>query len=149
MLSVSLHRHGEGFFPGSGGLADTGEGTGKNHTVNIPVTDGFNDEDAESVLMPIIKEAAARFQPHAIVCCAGAGVISGDRLGCLNMTLSAHAACLQALAAISCPLLVLGAGGFTQLNTARAFCNATAALCQATAPKPIRAQRHRARGERG
>ena len=137
VLCLSLHRYGDGLFPGSGGAADVGEGDGKHHTVNVPVTDGFDDADAESTLLPILQEAAERFQPHAIVCCAGAGVIAGDRLGCLNMTLESHTAILKELMALERPMLVLGSAGYAQLNAARTWCNATAALCGVELPEAI------------
>lgn len=137
VLSLSLHRYGEGLFPGSGGMADIGEGEGKNYTINIPVMDGFDDTDVETLFLPVLNAAAARFQPHAIICCAGAGVIAGDRLGCLNMTLASHSAILHALMELELPMLVLGSGGFTQLNASRTYCNATATLCGIQLPDAI------------
>ena len=137
VLCLSLHRYGEGLFPGSGGAADVGERAGKHHTVNVPVTDGFDDADVQSTFLPIVEQAAERFQPHAIVCCAGAGVIAGDRLGCLNMTLDSHSAVLKALMALERPMLVLGSAGYTQLNAARTWCNATATLCGVELPEAI------------
>ena len=97
----------------------------------------FDDADAESTLLPILQEAAERFQPHAIVCCAGAGVIAGDRLGCLNMTLESHTAILKELMALERPMLVLGSAGYAQLNAALTWCNATAALCGVELPEAI------------
>ena len=65
-----------------------------------------------------------------MVYCAGAGVLSGDRLGCLNVTLEGYGRCLQAVLDIGRPLLVLGGCGFNQINTARAWCHATAMICE-------------------
>lgn len=48
VLCVSLHRHGEGFFPGSGGAKDNGAAAGVNHTLNMPVSEGLNDEQVGS-----------------------------------------------------------------------------------------------------
>ena len=48
VLCVSLHRHGRGVFPGSGGVKDIGEGKGKNHTINMPVSHGLDDEGLEA-----------------------------------------------------------------------------------------------------
>ena len=129
VLSISLHRRADGFFPGSGGVADCGEESGKHHTINLPVSSGLNDADLSDLVVPVITAAAERFCPHAIVCCTGAGMIAGDRLGCLNATPAGQASCLKALMALDVPLLVLGGGGFTPLNAARAWCHATATLC--------------------
>jgi len=137
VLCFSIHQHGEGLFPGSGGQADVGKDAGQFHTINLPVAEGFDDADAEELLLPMLRAAAHRFQPHAIVCCAGAGVIAGDRLGGLNMTLDGHAAVLKVLMALERPLLVLGAGGYSQFNAARTYCNATAVLCGIKLPDSI------------
>ena len=68
---------------------------------------------------------------------AGAGVLAGDRLGCMNITLAAHAKCLRHVAAFGKPLLVLGGGGSGQSVAARAWCAATAALCEVDLPEMV------------
>lgn len=129
VMCISLHRYAEGAFPGSGGAADSGQGAGKGYNVNLPVADGLDDEGLAALLTPVVLAAAERFCPHCIVACTGAGILSGDRLGCLNVSLEGHGACLSLLHELGVPLLVLGGGGYTQLNSARAWCNATAILC--------------------
>lgn len=130
VLCVSLHRHTEGFFPGSGGVDDRGHGAGTNHSINMPVSEGLDDDQITSLFVPVVAAAAERFQPSCVVYCAGAGVLSGDRLGCLNVTLEGYGRCLQAVLDIGRPLLVLGGCGFNQINTARAWCHATAMICE-------------------
>ena len=164
VLCVSLHRHGRGVFPGSGGVKDIGEGKGKNHTINMPVSHGLDDEGLEarrrshshqsiphraslpaspprpppqSLFNPVVTAAFERYQPGAIVYIAGAGVLAGDRLGCMNITLAAHAKCLRHVAAFGKPLLVLGGGGSGQSVAARAWCAATAALCEVDLPEMV------------
>ena len=130
VLCVSLHRYTEGFFPGSGGVDDRGHGAGTNHSINMPVLEGLDDDQIASLFVPVVAAAAERFQPSCVVYCAGAGVLAGDRLGCLNVTLEGYGRCLQAVLDIGRPLLVLGGCGFNQINTARAWCHATALICQ-------------------
>jgi len=130
VLCVSLHRHTDGFFPGSGGADDRGVAAGVNHTINMPVSEGLDDDQITSLFVPVVAAAAERFQPSCVVYCAGAGVLSGDRLGCLNVTLEGYGRCLQAVLDIGRPLLVLGGCGFNQINTARAWCHATAMICE-------------------
>jgi len=137
VLSISLHRYAEGSFPGSGGMADIGGGKGKHYNINLPVADGLDDEGFTSLLQPVVAAAAARFCPHCVVVCAGAGVVSGDRLGCLNVSVDAHAAFLKELMSLDLPLLVLGGGGYSQLNAARVWCNATATLCGVELPERL------------
>jgi len=85
----------------------------------------------------VVTAAFERYQPGAIVYIAGAGVLAGDRLGCMNITLAAHAKCLRHVAAFGKPLLVLGGGGSGQSVAARAWCAATAALCEVDLPEMV------------
>jgi histone deacetylase 1/2 len=132
VMCISLHRYAEGAFPGSGGSYDAGERAGKGHNINLPVKDGLTDEGLATVLDPVVAAAAERFCPHCVVACVGAGVVSGDRLGCLNVSVDGHTAVVRLLAGLKLPLLFLGGLGYTQLNAARAWCNATATLCGQT-----------------
>ena len=52
-----------------------------------------------------------RYQPEAIVLQCGADSLSGDRLGCFNMSLHGHANCVDFVRNLRIPLLVLGGGG--------------------------------------
>lgn len=112
------------------GVDDRGHGAGTNHSINMPVSEGLDDDQITSLFVPVVAAAAERFQPSCVVYCAGAGVLSGDRLGCLNVTLEGYGRCLQAVLDIGRPLLVLGGCGFNQINTARAWCHATAMICE-------------------
>lgn len=68
------------------------------------------------------------YQPGAIVVCGGADSLSGDRLGCFNLSLQGHAACMEFLASFGVPMLVLGGGGYTMRNVARCWCYETGRL---------------------
>ena len=129
VCTVSLHRYAVGIFPGSGGLADVGAEQGKHHNINLPVADGLDDAGLALLLHPVLTAVAERFCPHCVVVCAGGGILAGDRLGCLNVSLDGHAAYLKLLLDLGLPTLVLGAGGYTQLNTARAWVSTAAAAC--------------------
>ncbi len=65
------------------------------------------------------------YQPGAIVVCGGADSLSGDRLGCFNLSLQGHAHCMDFLARFNVPMLVLGGGGYTMRNVARCWCYET------------------------
>ena len=73
-------------------------------------------------------QVMARFQPDAVVVCAGADSLSGDRLGCFNLSLQGHSACLEFLARYNVPMLVLGGGGYTMRNVSRCWMFETARL---------------------
>eukprot|EP00931_Biecheleriopsis_adriatica_P012157 TRINITY_DN113269_c0_g1_i1.p1 TRINITY_DN113269_c0_g1~~TRINITY_DN113269_c0_g1_i1.p1 ORF type:complete len:152 (-),score=33.34 TRINITY_DN113269_c0_g1_i1:434-826(-) len=42
-LYVSIHRHEEGFYPGTGAAAEVGDGPGCGFTVNVPLPAGYGD----------------------------------------------------------------------------------------------------------
>ena len=66
------------------------------------------------------------YQPSAIVLQCGADSLSGDKLGCLNLTMQGHASCVQYVRKKNIPLLLLGGGGYTVKNVARAWTFETA-----------------------
>ena len=61
------------------------------------------------------------FQPEAIVVCGGADSLSGDRLGCFNLSLEGHSSCMEFLAKFGVPMLILG-GGRVSLLGCRVSC---------------------------
>ncbi len=68
------------------------------------------------------------YQPQAVVMCCGADSLSGDRLGCFNLSLEGHAQCIEFMASFSVPLLLLGGGGYTMRNVARCWCYETSRM---------------------
>ena len=61
------------------------------------------------------------YDPDAIVFQSGADSLSGDRLGCFNMSIKGHAECLKFMTTFNKPMLVLGGGGYTIRNVARCW----------------------------
>ena len=66
---------------------DIGAGRGKYYAVNFPLRDGIDDEVYEQIFVPIMSKVMETYQPSAIVLQCGADSLSGDRLGCFNLTL--------------------------------------------------------------
>ena len=48
------------------------------------------------------------YQPSAVVLQCGADSLSGDRLGCFNLTLKGHAKCVEFMKKYNLPLMLLG-----------------------------------------
>lgn len=65
---------------------DIGAGKGKYYAVNIPLRDGIDDDSYESIFVPIMSKVMETFQPGAVVLQCGADSLTGDRLGCFNLT---------------------------------------------------------------
>lgn len=127
VMTASFHKFGE-YFPGTGDVKDKGHGAGLNCAVNCPLHDGMDDESFRSVFRPIIQKIMDKFQPGAVVLQCGADSLSGDRLGCFNLSLRGHADCVSFVKSFNVPTLVLGGGGYTLRNVPRCWAFETAVL---------------------
>lgn len=120
VMTCSFHKYGE-FFPGTGELRDIGVGKGKYHAVNFPLRDGIDDTTYHSVFKPVIKAIMEWYQPGAVVLQCGGDSLSGDRLGCFNLSMFGHATCANYVKSFGKPMLVVGGGGYTMRNVARTW----------------------------
>jgi histone deacetylase 1/2 len=120
VMTVSFHKYGE-YFPGTGDLRDIGAGKGKYYAVNFPLRDGIDDESYDTIFQPVMTKVMEIYQPNAIVLQCGADSLTGDRLGCFNLTLKGHGKCVEFMKSFNLPLLLLGGGGYTIRNVARAW----------------------------
>ncbi|KAL1898021.1 histone deacetylase [Ceratocystis pirilliformis] len=120
VMTVSFHKYGE-YFPGTGELRDIGIGQGKHYAVNFPLRDGINDVTYKSVFEPVISHVMEFFQPEAVVLQCGGDSLSGDRLGCFNLSMRGHANCVNFVKSFNKPTMMLGGGGYTMRNVARTW----------------------------
>uniref|UniRef100_H2SKE2 Histone deacetylase 1 n=1 Tax=Takifugu rubripes TaxID=31033 RepID=H2SKE2_TAKRU len=136
VMTVSFHKYGE-YFPGTGDLRDIGAGKGKYYAVNYPLRDGIDDESYEAIFKPIMAKVMEMYQPSAVVLQCGADSLSGDRLGCFNLTIKGHAKCVEYMKSFNLPLLMLGGGGYTIRNVARCWTYETAVALDASIPNEL------------
>ncbi|CAG8570877.1 3337_t:CDS:10 [Dentiscutata erythropus] len=127
VLTCSFHKFGQ-FFPGTGDVSDIGIGTGKYYAVNFPLKDGMDDWNYQNVFRPVVQHIIEWYRPGAIVLQCGADSLAGDRLGCFNLSMKGHAACVDFVKDFNIPLLVVGGGGYTIRNVARAWTYETGLL---------------------
>ena len=128
VMTFSLHKYGD-FFPGTGHSSDIGAKEGAGYSVNAPLNNGITDDTYfDDLFQPLLSKIMEVFQPGAIVLQCGADSLTGDRLGCFNLTLKGHARCVQYVKSFNVPLLVLGGGGYTIRNVARCWAYETAVL---------------------
>ncbi|KAJ7275370.1 histone deacetylase complex, catalytic component RPD3 [Mycena haematopus] len=120
VMTVSFHKYGE-YFPGTGELRDVGVMKGKYYSLNFPLRDGISDENYKSVFEPVIQQVMDSYDPSAIVLQCGTDSLSGDKLGCLNLSMRGHANCVKFVKSFNRPLLLLGGGGYTMRNVSRAW----------------------------
>merc|ERR1712008_234269 len=88
--------------------------------------DGMDDASYEAIFKPVVGEVMQIYQPGAIVLQCGADSLSGDRLGCFNLSLHGHAECVKFVLEQKVPTLILGGGGYTIRNVARCWTLETA-----------------------
>ncbi|CAG8336521.1 unnamed protein product [Penicillium salamii] len=127
VMTVSFHKYGE-YFPGTGELRDIGVGQGKHYAVNFPLRDGINDVSYKSIFEPVIKNVMEWYRPEAVVLQCGGDSLSGDRLGCFNLSMRGHANCVNFIKSFDLPTLILGGGGYTMRNVARTWAYETGIL---------------------
>ncbi|CAH1772783.1 unnamed protein product [Owenia fusiformis] len=120
VMTVSFHKYGE-YFPGTGDLRDIGAGKGKYYAVNFPLRDGIDDDSFQTIFQSVMCKVMEMYQPSAVVLQCGADSLSGDRLGCFNLTLKGHGKCVDFMKKYNLPLLLLGGGGYTIRNVARCW----------------------------
>lgn len=128
VMTVSFHKFGAKYFPGTGDVRDVGYGEGKNYAINFPLHDGMDDDAYRSIFRPVIGKVIEVFQPGAVVMQCGADSLCGDRLGCFNLSLKGHADCVAYVRGFNIPVLVLGGGGYTLRNVPRVWTYETAVL---------------------
>ncbi|ELU44643.1 copper radical oxidase [Rhizoctonia solani AG-1 IA] len=80
VMTVSFHKYGE-YFPGTGELRDLGIGKGKYYSCNFPLRDGITDENYKIM---------QSYDPSAVVLQCGTDSLSGDKLGCLNLSMRGY-----------------------------------------------------------
>lgn len=128
VFTLSLHKFGESFFPGTGHPRDVGYGTGRYFSMNIAVWDGITDFFYVNIFQHALHIIVDRFKPDAIVLQCGADSLAGDRLGLLNLTSFGHGQCVAAVRALRIPMLALGGGGYNIRNVAKLWAYETGIL---------------------
>ena len=126
-MTLSLHKFGD-FFPGTGDHFDYGSGEGKYYSVNVPLREGITDEVYENLFKPILKKVMEVYAPSAVVLQCGADSLTGDRLGCFNLTLHGHAECVKYVKSFGLPTLVLCGGGYNIRNVSRCWAYETSVI---------------------
>ena len=95
VLYASIHR--EGFYPGTGALADAGSGAGLGYTLNLPVDAGTEGEVWRSLLEHVVLPVATQFAPELVLISAGFDAHRADPLGGCRLQTEdfAQMACLR------------------------------------------------------
>ncbi|KAF5290127.1 hypothetical protein FQA39_LY14908 [Lamprigera yunnana] len=119
VMTVSFHKYGNYFFPGTGDMYEIGAESGRYYSVNVPLKEGIDDASYWQIFKPVISHVMEYFQPTAIVLQCGADSLANDRLGCFSLSTKGHGECVKFVRDLNVPTLVVGGGGYTLRNVAR------------------------------
>eukprot|EP00918_Siedleckia_nematoides_P044389 GHVU01097097.1.p1 GENE.GHVU01097097.1~~GHVU01097097.1.p1 ORF type:complete len:436 (-),score=96.72 GHVU01097097.1:241-1548(-) len=136
VMTVSFHKYGD-YFPGTGSVEDIGVDRGKGYSVNVPLFNGCDDETFTWLFERVMDLVLLHFDPEAVILQSGADSLSGDRLGCFNLSLEGHSHASQWLRRKQIPLLVLGGGGYTMRNVPKCWAKETACMLKLDATPNI------------
>lgn len=121
VLTISLHESGIHFFPGTGSERETGTGSGKGYSVNIPLKEHTDDalymKAFDEVAFPLI----AAYDPDVLFTQLGADTFRTDPLTRLELTTHSYCYILRKLKALRIPWIAVGGGGYDNVNVARAW----------------------------
>lgn len=144
-MTLSFHRYGtydetgHKFFPGTGDITDIGLRSthGEHFALNVPISSGIDDRQYNYLFTSVVGRAVKAFNPSAIVLQCGADSLGGDRLGQFNINIKQHGECVRFVKSLNVPVLLLGGGGYTARNVARAWCHETALATENELPDAI------------
>lgn len=137
VMTLSFHKFGDSFFPGTGSLEEQGARRGSKFSLNVPLGDGIDDASYAYVFEPIVRAVISSFSPSVIILQCGADSLGGDRLGCFNLSITGHGSCVSFVKSFNIPLLILGGGGYTIKNVSRCWAYETGLLVDSFLPHEI------------
>ena len=136
VLTISTHREGIFFYPGTGFVDEIGEGEGKGYSVNIPLPPGTTDDvylwAFNEVVPPLIRE----YHPEILLNQFGVDGHYQDPLVGLALTTRTYeavASTMHQLAHEVCNgrYLIFGGGGYDPSNTAKCWAIMFATISEA------------------
>jgi len=85
VMFYSIHRYGGGFYPGTGGADETGEGRATGFTLNVPLPYGIARTDYHTAFRWGLERAADRIRPELVLLSAGFDAHARDPIGSLGL----------------------------------------------------------------
>lgn len=87
VLYFSIHQ--SPGYPGTGSSGETGAGTGRGYTMNVPLAPGGTDGDYRDIMDTTLAEACAQYRPQLILVSAGQDAHRCDPLASMRLSSSA------------------------------------------------------------
>jgi acetoin utilization deacetylase AcuC-like enzyme len=85
VMFFSIHRYGNGFYPGSGSVNETGSGAGLGFTKNVPLAFGISRSEYLNAFSQALEECAAKIKPELVLISAGFDAHRRDPIGSLGL----------------------------------------------------------------
>jgi acetoin utilization protein AcuC len=126
VLTVSLHRYGQRFYPGTGGVGERGEGSGEGFNINVPLPAGTGDRPYLHAYRSIVVPALRAYRPEMIIGQFGADAHYLDPLVGLGLTTATYEEVARTTHELAHQMsegryLVVGGGGYHLDATRRAW----------------------------
>ena len=124
VMTISFHRYGEYFYPGTGWYTEIGEGEGKGYSVNVPIYFNVNDSTYLYAFREIVIPLIQAYRPQVIIIEYGADAHKGDPLVGLSLTTRAYREVAEMIHNLShdfsnSRLIVVGGGGYKPNDVGR------------------------------
>jgi len=85
VVFFSIHRYGNGFYPGTGAKDETGRGKGLGHIINVPMRFGTGRKDYHDQFQKALEKAADKIRPELVLISAGFDAHAKDPIGSLGL----------------------------------------------------------------
>jgi acetoin utilization protein AcuC len=137
VLTLSTHERGDRLFPGTGFVAELGEGDGLGFSVNLPLQPFTDDEVYQPAFDAVVPPILGAFKPDALVLQLGIDSHRTDPLTHLSLTVQGFTAIVRRLLTFAPRVVALGGGGYDLPNVARAWTAAWAVMNDVTLPEAL------------
>ena len=133
LLDVDFHEDGRHLFPGTGSVAEIGEGEAAGLKINIPLPPFMGNEGYQRLFRDIVPKAVRTFRPEILLMQCGVDAHANDLLAHLNLTSKTYREAttwVESLAheIANSRLVVFGGGGYNVGNVARIWTIVAATL---------------------
>jgi acetoin utilization deacetylase AcuC-like enzyme len=85
VVFFSIHRYGNGFYPGTGAADETGRGKGLGHIINAPIRYGTGRKEYHDHFQRALEKAADKIRPELVLVSAGFDAHVKDPIGSLGL----------------------------------------------------------------
>ncbi|WP_435185057.1 histone deacetylase family protein [Halobellus sp. EA9] len=89
VLYASIHE--EGLYPGTGEVAETGDGDGEGTTLNVPLSAGAGDEDYLLAVEELLRPVTERYDPDLFIVSAGFDAHRHDPISRMRVSTEGYA----------------------------------------------------------